>query len=390
MNPDINGYFGEYGGTYVNDRLQGILKELNEEFMRAIADLEFEKEFSRLLKNYVGRPSPLYYADRLTTYCKGAKIYFKREDLNHTGSHKINNSLGQAMLARRMGRKKVIAETGAGQHGVATATAAALLGLDCTVFMGRHDMERQKLNVFRMQILGADVVPVSDGDGTLKDATNKALEVYANTPEDIYYVIGSAVGPHPYPVMVRHFQSIIGRELKEQIIAEEERLPDAIVACIGGGSNAIGIFHAFLNDEVALIGVEAAGKGLETGLHSAALNLGQPGVLHGTRSRILTDEQGKVVSAYSISAGLDYPGVGPEHAFLKDSGRVQYPSATDEEALQAFLLVSRLEGVIPALESAHALAYAIKAAAQMTPDQVMVVNISGRGDKDVETVSELI
>jgi tryptophan synthase beta chain len=365
------------------------LQELETAYISAWQDDSFQSDYLDVLKKYVGRPSMLYRADKLSHKLGGATVYLKREDLNHTGAHKINNALGQALLARRMGKRRVIAETGAGQHGVASATAAALYGLECVVYMGEEDMARQALNVFRMRLLGAEVVPVSSGSRTLKDAINEALRDWVTNVRDTYYLIGSAVGPHPYPLMVRDLQSVIGREARGQMLAREGRLPDILVACVGGGSNAIGIFHPFLEDEVSCIGVEAAGRGLDTAEHAAALGSGSPGVLHGTFSYLLQDENGQVLPAHSVSAGLDYPGVGPEHAFLKESGRVQYQSATDEEALAAFGLLAREEGIVPALESAHALAYVVKIAPQLPPEKIILLNLSGRGDKDVEATARL-
>lgn len=386
----MNRYYGEFGGQFVPETLMPALEELEKAYERYRQDPLFKAEFEYYLKSYVGRPSPLYFAQRLTRHLGGARIYLKREDLNHTGSHKINNSLGQVLLAKRMGKHRIVAETGAGQHGVATATAAALLGCECRVFMGEEDIKRQSLNVFRMKLLGAQVVEVNSGSRTLKDATNEALRYWAGNVEDTYYCIGSVVGPHPYPAMVRDFQSVIGEETKEQLMALEGRSPDCVVACVGGGSNAMGIFHPFADcEEVEKIGVEAAGRGLQTGQHAASLTAGNKGVLHGALSYILQDGDGQILPAYSISAGLDYPGVGPEHSYYKDSGRARYVAVTDDEALQAFALLSSLEGIIPALESAHALAYVIKMAPTLNPDKVMVVNLSGRGDKDVETVSKL-
>lgn len=386
-----NGYFGEFGGRYVPETLMPALTELEAAYRLHTADFRFKEELAYYLKTYVGRPTPLYYAERLTKYLGGGKIYLKREDLNHTGAHKINNSLGQTLLAKKMGKKSIIAETGAGQHGVASATAAALLGCECTVFMGAEDVKRQSLNVFRMKLLGARVVEVTSGTHTLKDATNEAMRHWVATVRDSHYCIGSVVGPHPYPTMVRDFQSIIGEETKEQILEREGKPPDYLVACVGGGSNAMGLFHPFVHDrEVKMVGVEAAGCGLATGRHAASLNAGTKGVLHGALSYILQDGDGQILPAHSVSAGLDYPGVGPEHSYYQDSGRARYQAITDEEALTAFQMLSRLEGIIPALESAHALAYAGKLAPTLSPEQVIVVNLSGRGDKDVESVSKLL
>jgi len=385
--PDQDGRFGPFGGKFVPETLMNALMELEEAYNRYKDDPDFLAEVRYLLKQYSGRPTPLYLAERLTRHVGGAKIYLKREDLNHTGAHKINNAIGQAVLAKRMGKKKVIAETGAGQHGVATATVAALLGLECKVFMGEEDTIRQQLNVYRMKLLGAEVVPVKSGTRTLKDACNETLRYWVSRVNDTYYILGSVTGPHPYPMMVRDFQRVIGLETRDQILEAEGRLPDAIVAAVGGGSNAIGIFHPFLEDsQVRLIGAEAAGRGLDTGEHAATLTMGRPGVFQGSLSYVLQDEYGQVLPAHSISAGLDYPGIGPEHAYLKDIGRAQYYPITDEEALEALRLLSRTEGIIPALESAHAVAQAIKVAREMGPDEIVIVNLSGRGDKDVESI----
>ena len=381
-------YYGSYGGQFVAESLMNTLKELETAFEQAIQDKGFMEEYAYYLKEYVGRETPLYYAKRLSERF-GTKIYLKREDLNHTGAHKINNVIGQLLLAKRMGKKKVIAETGAGHHGVATATGAALFQMDCTVYMGKEDVARQALNVFRMEMLGAKVVSVESGSNTLKDATNEAIRTWAKTAEDTFYVIGSAVGPHPYPRMVKEFQRIISKEARAQILEKEHRLPDVVIACVGGGSNAIGMFAEFLDDpSVELIGVEAAGLGIETGQHASAMALGKPGTLHGMKSYLLQDQDGNVQLAHSISAGLDYPGVGPEHAYLKDSGRASYVSATDKEAMDALKVLCETEGIIPAIESAHALAYAFKKARTMTQDQTMIVCLSGRGDKDVNTVAD--
>lgn len=385
--PDERGRFGEYGGRYVPETLMNALIELEQEYRRHASDPDFQEEVRYWLRQYSGRPTPLYYAERLSKELGGAKIYLKREDLNHTGAHKINNTIGQAVLAKRMGKKKVIAETGAGQHGVATATVAALLGLECKVFMGQEDTKRQQLNVFRMKMLGAEVIPVTSGTRTLKDAGNETLRYWVSHVEDTFYILGSVVGPHPYPMMVRDFQRVIGQETREQILASEGRLPDVIVAAVGGGSNAIGMFHPFLEDEgVRLIGVEAAGLGLDTGKHAATLAMGRPGVFQGSMSYVLQNEHGQVQPAHSISAGLDYPGIGPEHAYLKETGRAEYVPVTDEEALSALKLLSRTEGIIPALESAHAVAHAIRIAPSMPRDALLVICLSGRGDKDVETI----
>jgi tryptophan synthase beta chain len=393
VNPDAGGHWGRYGGRYVPETLMAPLEELTEAFDAARDDASFRHEFESLLRDYSGRPTPLHYAARLTEHAGGARIYLKREDLSHTGSHKINNALGQVLLARRMGKRRVIAETGAGQHGVATATVCALFGLGCVVYMGSEDVRRQRLNVFRMRLLGAEVREVDAGQRTLKDAINEALRDWVTNVADTYYLLGSALGPHPYPLMVREFQSVIGREARAQFLEREGRLPDALVACVGGGSNSIGLFHPFLKDEgVRMVGVEAGGTGVELGLHAARFNQaggGRPGVLQGTLSYVLQDERGQIASTHSISAGLDYPSIGPEHAFLHDAGRVEYVSASDEEALESFGLLSKLEGVIPALESAHAVAHALKLARQMKGREALVVNLSGRGDKDVQTVAEL-
>ncbi|NPV70776.1 MAG: tryptophan synthase subunit beta [Firmicutes bacterium] len=389
--PDKNGHFGPFGGRYVPETVMPALLELEEAYLQARNDASFAEELHYYLAEYAGRPTPLYYARHLTESLGGARIYLKREDLMHTGAHKINNSLGQALLAKRMGKKRVIAETGAGQHGVAVATAAALFGLRCEVYMGVEDMERQSLNVFRMRLLGAKVTGVNAGSRTLKDATNEALRDWVTNVRDTYYIIGSVVGPHPYPMMVRDFQSVIGREVREELLRKEGRLPGYLVACVGGGSNAMGLFYPFLGDgEVKMIGVEAGGKGLDTGKHAASLNAGRPGVLHGAMSYLLQDENGQVTPAHSISAGLDYPGVGPEHSYLKETNRAEYVSVTDGEALEAFRLLAEMEGIIPALEPAHALAYLRKLAPQTSPDQAIVVCLSGRGDKDVESVSRFL
>lgn len=384
-------YYGAYGGQYVAESLMNTLEELDAAFEKAMRDPAFLKDYQYYLKQYVGRETPLYYAKRLSeTY--GMRMYLKREDLNHTGAHKINNVIGQLLLAKRMGKKKVIAETGAGQHGVATATGAALFDMECTVFMGEEDIRRQALNVMRMEMLGAKVVSVQSGSSTLKDATNEAIRTWAKTAEDTFYVIGSAVGPYPYPKMVKEFQSVIGREAKKQFLEAEGKLPDAVIACVGGGSNSIGMFAEFIEEkDVVLIGVEAAGRGIETGEHASAMALGEPGVLHGMRSYLLQDEDGNVSLAHSISAGLDYPGVGPEHAYLKDTGRVQYTSATDTEAMDALLELCRLEGIIPAIESAHAVAYACRYASECAKEKkTMIICLSGRGDKDVNTIADYL
>lgn len=383
-------YYGEFGGQFVSESLMNTLKELDDAFEKAIRDESFMKEYHYYLEQYVGRETPLYFAERLSEKY-GTKIYLKREDLNHTGAHKINNVIGQILLAKRMGKKKVIAETGAGQHGVATATGAALFDMECTVYMGEEDIKRQALNVMRMEMLGAKVVSVQSGSNTLKDATNEAIRTWAKTAEDTFYVIGSAVGPYPYPKMVKEFQSVISREAKKQILETEGRLPDVVMACVGGGSNSIGMFADFIDEkEVKLVGVEAAGLGIETGKHASAMALGKPGVLHGMKSYLLQDDNGNVELAHSISAGLDYPGVGPEHAYLRDSGRAEYVSITDVEAMDALMELCRLEGIIPAIESAHAVAYAKKMAKTMKKDDIMIVCLSGRGDKDVNTISDYL
>jgi tryptophan synthase beta chain len=388
--PDKRGHFGDYGGIFVSETLMQPLKELREAYERLRKDKKFQKEFADDLRDYVGRPSPLYLARRLTDNWGGAKIYLKREDLNHTGAHKINNTVGQALLARHMGKKRVIAETGAGQHGVATATVAARFGMQCVVYMGSEDMKRQAINVYRMKLLGAEVVPVESGSKTLKDALNEAMRDWVTNVETTFYIIGTVAGPHPYPMMVRDFQSVIGRETREQIKEQEGRLPDALVACVGGGSNAMGLFYPFIGDKgVALYGVEAEGEGVQTGKHAATLCAGKPGVLHGNRTYLLETEDGQITETHSISAGLDYPGVGPEHAYLKDSGRAHYVSITDKEALAAFHELTRTEGIMPALESSHALAYAKKLAPQLGKDKIIVINLSGRGDKDIHTVADL-
>ncbi|MFV9510247.1 tryptophan synthase subunit beta [Tepidibacillus sp. LV47] len=381
-----DGRFGPFGGTFIPETLMHAVKELEEAYERIGKDPEFQQEYLKWVQQYAGRPTLLYFADQLTDVLQGAKIYLKREDLNHTGAHKINNAIGQGLLAKRMGKKKIIAETGAGQHGVASATIAAKLGLECKVFMGIEDIERQRLNVFRMQLLGAEVVPVESGRGTLKDATNEAIRYWAANIEDTYYLIGSVVGPHPYPTMVRDFQKIIGLEAKQQMIEREQRLPDYVIASVGGGSNAMGIFYPFIEDhEVQLIGVEAAGKGLDD-QHAATLAKGKPGVIHGSYTYLLQDQYGMIQPAYSISAGLDYPGIGPEHAYLQAIGRAKYTTITDEEAMDALKVLSQTEGIIPAIESAHAVAAAIQLAKTLSKDQVILVNLSGRGDKDMDTI----
>ena len=389
--PDANGRFGDYGGRYVAETLMPLVLDLGQAYEDAKNDPAFHAEMSGYMTHYVGRPSPLYFAERLTQHFGGAKIYFKRDELNHTGAHKINNCIGQILLARRMGKTRIIAETGAGQHGVATATVCARFGYPCIVYMGATDVERQKPNVFRMNLLGAEVRPVTSGTGTLKDAMNEAMRDWVTNVDDTYYIIGTAAGPHPYPAMVRDFQSVIGTEARAQMLEREGRLPDAIVACIGGGSNAIGLFHPFLADEnVRLIGVEAAGHGLSTGQHAASLTGGRPGVLHGNKTYLLQDDDGQIIDAHSISAGLDYPGIGPEHSWLHDVGRAQYVSATDQEALDAFQLCSQLEGIIPALEPAHALARVGDVAKELGKDGIVLMNLCGRGDKDIFTVAEAL
>ena len=388
--PDDKGHFGVYGGLFVAETLMEPLTELRLAYEKYMVDKDFLAELDWELQNYVGRPSPLYFAERWSKELGGAKIYLKREDLNHTGAHKVNNTVGQALLAKRMGKKRIIAETGAGQHGVATATVCARLGLECVVYMGAVDIERQAANVYRMKLLGAKVVPVTAGSATLKDALNEAMRDWVTNIDDTFYIIGTVAGPHPYPAMVRDFQTIIGREAREQIQTHEGRLPDALVACVGGGSNAIGLFHPFIDDkDVAIYGVEAAGDGIETGHHAAPLCAGKPGVLHGNRTYLVEDKDGQIIETHSISAGLDYPGVGPEHAWLKDIGRAEYVAVDDDEALQAFHDLTKIEGIIPALESSHALAYAKKLAPTMGKDKIIIVNLSGRGDKDIHTVANI-
>ena len=387
--PDARGYYGEFGGRYVPETLMSAVKELAAAYSEAKEDQEFQHELEAYLKDYVGRETPLYLAENLTERCGGAKIYLKREDLNHTGAHKINNTIGQALLARRMGKRKIVAETGAGQHGVATATVCALLDLDCVVFMGKEDVRRQELNVFRMELLGARVVSVDQGRGTLKDAVNEALRYWVENVDDTHYILGSALGPHPFPEIVRDLQSVIGRETRQQMVDSEGSLPDAVVACIGGGSNAIGMFHPFIEEKsVRLVGVEASGRGIETGEHASSLTNGHIGVLHGAKMHLLQDEAGQIQEAYSISAGLDYPGIGPEHSHLEAIGRAEYAHVTDEEALRAFEVLSRTEGIIPALESAHAVAHTLKMAPEMEKGQSLVICLSGRGDKDVAEIKE--
>ena len=385
--PDAQGHFGVYGGRFVAETLMGPVEQLRQAYEQACRDPAFQAELQAHLRDFVGRPSPLYLAERLTQQCDGARLYLKREDLNHTGAHKINNALGQALLARRMGKRRLIAETGAGQHGVATATVAARFGFECVVYMGAEDIQRQAINVYRMKLLGATVVPVTAGSRTLKDALNEAMRDWVANVDDTYYVIGTVAGPHPYPMMVRDFHACIGEETRRQMLAAEGRLPDALVACVGGGSNAIGLFHAFLDDDCAIYGVEAGGDGLHTGRHAASLTGGRAGVLHGNRTYVLEDAAGQITETHSISAGLDYPGVGPEHAWLKDVGRVQYEVVTDAEALAAFHALTRSEGIMPALESSHAIACAMRLAPHLGKDRLVVVNLSGRGDKDIHTVA---
>ncbi len=388
--PDARGHFGAYGGRFVSETLFDSLLTLEREYKRLKHDPEFQAEFDRDLAHYVGRPSPLYFAERLTRETGGAQIWLKREDLNHTGAHKVNNTIGQALLARFLGKKRVIAETGAGQHGVATATVCARLGLECHIFMGEEDIRRQSPNVYRMKLLGAEVHSVTSGTRTLKDAMNDAMRDWVANVDDTFYIIGTVAGPHPYPLLVRDFQSVIGRETREQCLDRTGRLPDALVACVGGGSNAIGMFYPFLTDEnVEMYGVEAGGLGIETGQHAAPLSAGRPGVLHGNRTYLMEDENGQIAGTHSVSAGLDYPGVGPEHSWLKDIGRAHYVSVTDDESLDGFRKLTRVEGIMPALESAHAVAYGVKLAASMDKDKIVVINISGRGDKDMQTIAEI-
>jgi tryptophan synthase beta chain len=388
--PDARGHFGPYGGVFVAETLMEPIDELRLAYERYMKDPEFLKELDLDLQDYVGRPSPIYHAERLSRHLGGAQIYLKREDLNHTGAHKVNNTIGQALLAKRMGKTRIIAETGAGQHGVATATVAARLGLECVVYMGAVDVARQAPNVLRMKLLGAKVVPVSSGSKTLKDALNEAMRDWVTNVDNTFYIIGTVAGPHPYPAMVRDFQAVIGREAREQMLSRKGRLPDALVACVGGGSNAIGLFYPFINDVgVKMYGVEAAGDGIETGRHSAPLSAGRPGVLHGNRTYLMEDDDGEIIETHSISAGLDYPGVGPEHAWLKDSHRAHYVAITDKEAMEGFHTLTRMEGIIPALESSHAVAYAMKLAPTMQQDQVILINLSGRGDKDINTIAEI-
>ncbi len=388
--PDAGGHFGPYGGRFVAETLMGPLEELRLAYEACRQDADFQAELDRDLAHFVGRPSPLYHAERWSQQLGGAQVYLKREDLNHTGAHKINNTVGQALLAKRLGKKRLIAETGAGQHGVATATVAARLGLECVVYMGSEDIKRQTINVYRMRLLGAEVVAVESGSKTLKDALNEAMRDWVTNVDDTFYIIGTVAGPHPYPVMVRDFQTIIGREARAQILEQAGRLPDGLIACVGGGSNAIGLFYPFLEDTgVAMYGVEGGGHGIESGKHAAPLCAGRPGVLHGNRTYLMEDKDGQIIETHSVSAGLDYPGVGPEHAWLKDNGRAQYVAATDEQALKAFHSLTRIEGIMPALESSHALAYAMQLAPEMDKDKLLIVNLSGRGDKDIHTVAAL-
>jgi len=387
--PDDDGHFGIFGGRYVAETLMPLILEVEKTYDNIKEDPSFQKDVENYLNDFVGRPSPLFYARRLTEHLGGAKIYFKREDLNHTGAHKVNNCIGQILVAQRMGKKRIIAETGAGMHGVATATVCALFDIPCTIYMGTTDIERQAPNVSRMKLLGAEIVPVTSGSSTLKDAMNDALRDWVANVDDTYYLIGTVAGPHPYPTMVRDFQSVIGKETRSQIFNKEGRLPDSLVACIGGGSNAIGLFHPFLDDSaIRVIAVEAAGEGIATGKHAASLSAGMPGVLHGNRTYLLQDQDGQINEAHSISAGLDYPGVGPEHAWLHDIGRVEYVSVTDKEAVSAFQLTTKTEGIIPALESAHAVAHAVKIAGELPKDHIMIINMSGRGDKDIDAVAQ--
>ena len=388
--PDEDGHFGIFGGRYVAETLMPLIHDVEKKYNEAKNDPAFKQEFHHLLKEYVGRPNPLYYAKRMTEHLGGAKIYFKREELNHTGAHKINNCVGQILLARRMGKTRIIAETGAGQHGVATATVCALFGMPCVVYMGAKDIERQKPNVFRMKLLGAEVVPVTSGSESLKDSMNEALRDWVTNVEDTFYIIGTVSGPHPYPELVRDFQCVIGDETRKQILEKEGRLPDSLVACVGGGSNAIGLFHPFLDDEIDIIAVEAAGFGVNTDKHAASLSGGAPGVLHGNRTFLLTDDDGQILEAHSISAGLDYPGIGPEHSHLYDIGRVKYVPIDDKEALEAFQLCTKLEGIIPALECAHAIAHVMKMAPSLSEDHIIVMGLSGRGDKDIFTVADAL
>ncbi len=389
--PDKNGNFGHYGGRYVAETLMPLILELEEKYLYYKNEKKFKTELENLSKDYIGRPSPLYFAKNLTSYIGGAKIYFKRDELNHTGAHKINNCLGQILLAVRMNKKRIIAETGAGQHGVATATVCALFGLECIVYMGKKDIERQKPNVFKMNLLGAKIVPVESGSASLKDAMNEALRDWVSNVEDTFYIIGTAAGPHPYPMIVRDFQAIIGKEAKKQILEKEKRLPDSLVACIGGGSNALGLFYEFLDDkEVNLFGIEAGGKGIKTKKHAASLSAGKPGVLHGNKTYLIQDSSGQIKEAHSISAGLDYPGIGPEHSWLKDSGRVKYYSVKDSEAIKAFKICCKVEGIIPALEPAHALSFILNYASKLKKNHILIMNMCGRGDKDIESIAKYL
>ncbi|MFL2820829.1 MAG: tryptophan synthase subunit beta [Alphaproteobacteria bacterium] len=390
LGPDSDGNFGLFGGRYVAETLMPLIIELEKAYLNALSDQGFRNEIDQFSKDYIGRESPLYFAERLTNHLEGAKIYFKRDELNHTGSHKINNCIGQILLAKRMGKNRIIAETGAGQHGVAVATVCARFGFDCVIYMGKKDIERQKSNVFKIKLLGGQIIPVESGNGTLKDAMNEALRDWVANVESTYYLIGTAAGPHPYPAMVRDFQSIIGEEAKRQILDKENVLPDALVACIGGGSNALGLFYPFLDDDVDMYGVEAAGLGLDGNEHAASLSKGVPGILHGNRTYLLQDTDGQIREGHSISAGLDYPGIGPEHSWLNDQGRVNYVSSTDDEALNAFEICSKYEGIIPALEPSHALAFVFKLAKDMKKNQIIIVNLCGRGDKDIETVADYL
>ena len=390
LGPDSDGNFGLFGGRYVAETLMPLIIELEKAYLDALSDQGFRNEIDQFSKDYIGRESPLYFAERLTNHLEGAKIYFKRDELNHTGSHKINNCIGQILLAKRMRKNRIIAETGAGQHGVAVATVCARFGFECVIYMGKKDIERQKSNVFKIKLLGGQIIPVESGNGTLKDAMNEALRDWVANVENTYYLIGTAAGPHPYPAMVRDFQSIIGEEAKRQILDKENVLPDALVACIGGGSNALGLFYPFLDDDVDMYGVEAAGLGLDGNEHAASLSKGIPGILHGNRTYLLQDTDGQIREGHSISAGLDYPGIGPEHSWLNDQGRVNYVSSTDDEALNAFEICSKYEGIIPALEPSHALAFVFKLAKDMTKDQIIIVNLCGRGDKDIETVADYL
>ena len=389
--PNEKGYFGQFGGRYVSETLMPLILEVEKEYEKVKNDKNFNDEFHYYLKTYVGRPSPLFFAKRITEDLKGPKIYFKRDELNHTGAHKINNCIGQILLAKRMGKKRIIAETGAGQHGVATATVCALFGLECIVYMGKKDIERQKPNVFKMNLLGAKIIPVGSGSASLKDAMNEALRDWVSNVENTFYIIGTAAGPHPYPMMVRDFQSVIGKELKSQIIKKENRLPNSLVACIGGGSNSLGLFYNFLDDEkVSLYGVEAGGKGIKTGQHAASLSAGKPGVLHGNKTYLIQDSAGQIKEAHSISAGLDYPGIGPEHSWLKDTGRIKYVYANDNDAIKAFKVCCKLEGIIPALEPAHALSFVLKFAAKQNKKHILVMNMCGRGDKDLDSIAKFL